>query len=280
MIRWSTYALVTGMFLTACGDAPPAPSDEATDGTTPAADASVKTDEAAQKAAPSEPAKVEPIAADWSQGQAVSAETLVSMCSYKLEVMADEKGVAPTEGYGADGTVSFTSSSGMMEEHIKGSWTLKEGTLTLNAKKQVINGKGDTISDQDVSAKYSAFQKYGDLLAGQRDGKWYATKDCGASNWTDATNLNWDESVIQVIDATGGADQVKAAVTALTGAGAVVLPGEAAKNPRKGAQILTRNAGDYNSLKAALEGAGFGPVEIKPWPESPAPVVVAVGPNA
>ena len=281
MTRWSTSTLLSSLLLIGCGGSTPAPEASKTN---KAAQANAPAANKAGAAAPSDaPAAAKPSKstadAAWSKGKAVTPNDLVSMCSVKLEVMADAAGNAPTEGYAADGSLEFTSASGAMEEHIKGKWALAGDTLKIAAKRQVINGNGDAIVDEDASAKYSDFKRYGDVLVGKSKGKWYATKDCGAANWQESTKLTWDQSVVQVIDATGGASQVNAAVTALTGAGAVVIPGKAANTPRQGAEILTRSKGDYSSLKAALEQSGFSPVAMKVWADSPAPVVVAVGPN-
>ena len=38
-------------------------------------------------------------------------------------------------------------------------------------------------------------------------------------------------------------------------------------------------APDFDNTIAALERSGFSPVAMKVWADSPAPVVVAVGPN-
>lgn len=279
MNRWSNSIVLSAFLMTACGETAVEPEA----GSAPAAAEQPVEDqpEAAPAAeeAPAEKSEPAPIEADWSQGVALTKEALVSMCSFKVEVMADADGNAPTEGFTADGTVALTSGAGALEQSIKGSWSLDGGAFKVTAKEQIINGNGDVISDKDVSATYANAMVYGDVLVGERDGKLYATKDCGVASWQESKQIGWNESVVQVIDATGGADQVKAAVTALKGAGAVVVPGTAAKNPRTGAQILTRAEGGQDALKAALEKGGFSPVEVKAWAEAPAPVVVAVGPN-
>ncbi len=222
-----------------------------------------------------------PIDASWSSGMAVTVEHIEELCA---ETDAEGQG----SGLLADGSVVLSGSAGAT---IEGSWTLSGGdTLRVDARQLVTSedpatGERKTLSENALQASYTGIRVFDGeegtkLLAGQQDGRWYVSGDCGTGNWEENQGLVWDQDLVQVIDAEGGSELVIQAVTALLDAGeAIVLPGFKAREPREGTEILTRGSGDYTALKEALEQAGFEPVVVTPWAESPAPVVIAVGPN-